>query len=166
MRTRITLNMDTFYAVEGDVNFNNLVQTVVQHSAFWETINSILTATNQEQSTNTVNAKTIQINRTNSTNILSGDSTSNSNSNVTRMGWDWTVSWRGKRESLKTVTVLTAVFANIYVKKGKKQIKIWNHSLLEELCLGVLWKNWYCKTKFSEMKLKKNCRSRKCGPTE
>ena len=28
---------------------NNLVQTIVQHPAFRETINSILTATNQEQ---------------------------------------------------------------------------------------------------------------------
>ena len=36
-------------AAEGNVNFNNLVKTIVQHPAFRETINSILTATNQEQ---------------------------------------------------------------------------------------------------------------------
>ena len=137
--------MDTFYAVEGDVNFNNLVQTIVQHSAFWETINSILTAANQERSTNTVNAETIQINRTSSTNILSDGSTSNSNSTVTRMGWDWTVSWGGKRESLKTVTVLTAVFANIYVKKGKKvdqNLKSFTLRRTLYYSLGVLCKNW------------------------
>ena len=34
---------------EGNVNVNNLVQTIVRHSAFQEAINSILTATNQEQ---------------------------------------------------------------------------------------------------------------------
>ena len=37
---------------EGNVNVNNFVQTKVQDPAFQETINSILTATNQEQSTN------------------------------------------------------------------------------------------------------------------
>ena len=36
--------------VEGNVTVNKLVQTIVQHPAFRETINSILTATNQEQS--------------------------------------------------------------------------------------------------------------------
>ena len=36
-----------------NVNVNNLVQIIVQHPAFQETINSILT-TNQEQSTNIV----------------------------------------------------------------------------------------------------------------
>ena len=41
-------------AAEGNVNVNNLVQTFVQHSAFRETINSIYTANNQEQSTNIV----------------------------------------------------------------------------------------------------------------
>ena len=35
---------------EGNVNVNNLVQTIVQRSAFRETINSILTASNKEQS--------------------------------------------------------------------------------------------------------------------
>ena len=34
---------------EGNVNVNNLVQTIVQHPAFRETIDSILTATNQEK---------------------------------------------------------------------------------------------------------------------
>ena len=37
-------------AAEWNVNVNNLVQTIVQHSAFRVTINSILTATSQEQS--------------------------------------------------------------------------------------------------------------------
>ena len=37
-------------AAEGNVNVNNLVQTILQHPAFREAINSILTATNQEQS--------------------------------------------------------------------------------------------------------------------
>ena len=37
-------------APEGNVNVNNLVQTIVQHPAFRETINSVLTATNQEKS--------------------------------------------------------------------------------------------------------------------
>ena len=41
-------------AAEGNVNVNNLVQAIVQHPAFRETINLILTATNQEQSTNIV----------------------------------------------------------------------------------------------------------------
>ena len=35
---------------ERNINVNNLVQTIVQHAAFRETINAILTATNQEQS--------------------------------------------------------------------------------------------------------------------
>ena len=39
---------------EGNVNVKNLVQTVVQHLAFQETINSMLTATNQEQLTDIV----------------------------------------------------------------------------------------------------------------
>ena len=38
-------------AVEGNVNLKNLAQTIVQHLVFQETINSILTATNQEQLT-------------------------------------------------------------------------------------------------------------------
>ena len=38
-------------AAEGNVNVKNLEQTIVQHLAFRETINSILTATNQEQLT-------------------------------------------------------------------------------------------------------------------
>ena len=37
-------------AAKGNFVINNLVQTIVQHSAFPETINSILMATNQEQS--------------------------------------------------------------------------------------------------------------------
>ena len=36
-------------AAKGNVNVNNLVQTIVQHPAFRETINSVLRATNQEQ---------------------------------------------------------------------------------------------------------------------
>ena len=35
---------------EGNVNVNNPVQTIVHNPGFRETINSILTATNQEQS--------------------------------------------------------------------------------------------------------------------
>ena len=38
-------------AAEGNINVKNLAQTMVQHLAFWESINSILTATNQEQLT-------------------------------------------------------------------------------------------------------------------
>ena len=38
-------------AAEGNVSVKNHVQTIVQHLAFRETINSILTATNQEQLT-------------------------------------------------------------------------------------------------------------------
>ena len=38
-------------AAEGNVNVKNLVQTIVEHLAFREAINSILTATNQEQLT-------------------------------------------------------------------------------------------------------------------
>ena len=38
-------------AAQGNVNVKNLVQTIVQHLAFRETINSIMTATNQEQLT-------------------------------------------------------------------------------------------------------------------
>ena len=41
-------NMST---AEGNVIVKNLVQTIVQHLAFRETINSILAATNQEQLT-------------------------------------------------------------------------------------------------------------------
>ena len=39
-------NMST---AEGNVNVKNLVQTIVQHLAFRETTNSILTTINQEQ---------------------------------------------------------------------------------------------------------------------
>ena len=39
-------------AADGNINVNNLVQTIVRHPAFLETLNSILTATNQEQLTN------------------------------------------------------------------------------------------------------------------
>ena len=38
-------------AVERNVNIKNLVQAIVQHLAFQEMINSILTTTNQEQLT-------------------------------------------------------------------------------------------------------------------
>ena len=38
-------------AAQGNVNVKNIVQTIVQHLAFRETINSIMTATNQEQLT-------------------------------------------------------------------------------------------------------------------
>ena len=38
-------------AAEGNVNVKNLVQTIVQHLVFRETIDSILTATNQGQLT-------------------------------------------------------------------------------------------------------------------
>ena len=38
-------------AAKGNANVRNLVQTIVQHLAFQETNNSILTATNQEQLT-------------------------------------------------------------------------------------------------------------------
>ena len=38
-------------AAEGNVNVKNIVQTIAQHVAFEETINSILTVTNQEQLT-------------------------------------------------------------------------------------------------------------------
>ena len=38
-------------AAEWNVNVKNLVQTIVQHLAFRETINSILRATNQGQLT-------------------------------------------------------------------------------------------------------------------
>ena len=41
-------------AAEGNVDINNLVQIIVGDPAFRETINSILKATNQEQSTNIV----------------------------------------------------------------------------------------------------------------
>ena len=46
----VLLNM----AAEGNVNLKNLAQTIAQHLAFQETINSILTATNPEQLTYTV----------------------------------------------------------------------------------------------------------------
>ena len=36
-------------SAEGNVNVKNLVQTIVQHLAFREMINSILTIINQEQ---------------------------------------------------------------------------------------------------------------------
>ena len=39
-------------SVYREVNVNNLEQTIVQHSAFQEKINSILTTFNQEHSTN------------------------------------------------------------------------------------------------------------------
>ena len=41
-------------AAERNVNAKNLVQTIVQHLALRETINLILTATNQEQLTYSV----------------------------------------------------------------------------------------------------------------
>ena len=41
-------------AAKGNISINNLAQTAVQHPAFQEMINSILTATNQDQSTNTI----------------------------------------------------------------------------------------------------------------
>ena len=41
-------------ATQGNINVNNLVKTVVEHPAFQEVFNSILTATYQEQSTNIV----------------------------------------------------------------------------------------------------------------
>ena len=37
-------------AAGGNVNVNNIAQTIFQHPAFGETINSILTAANQKQS--------------------------------------------------------------------------------------------------------------------
>ena len=43
--------MLTNMAVEKNVNIKNLVQAIVQHLAFQEMINSILTTTNQEQLT-------------------------------------------------------------------------------------------------------------------
>ena len=47
-------------APEGNVNVNNLVQTTVQHPAFRGTVNTILTATNQEKSINIVNVEANQ----------------------------------------------------------------------------------------------------------
>ena len=44
LQTEMLINM----AAERNVNVNNLVKVIVQHPAFQETINSILTATNQE----------------------------------------------------------------------------------------------------------------------
>ena len=41
-------------AAKTNISINNLVQTTVQHPAFQEMINSTLTATNQEQSTNII----------------------------------------------------------------------------------------------------------------
>ena len=38
-------------AAQGNVNVNNLAETLVQHLAFRKTINSSLTANNQEQLT-------------------------------------------------------------------------------------------------------------------
>ena len=38
-------------AAEWNISVKNLVQTIVQHLDFWEKINAILTATNQEQLT-------------------------------------------------------------------------------------------------------------------
>ena len=43
--------LNNMTAAKGNVNVKNLVQSIVQHLAFWETINSILTTTNQEQLT-------------------------------------------------------------------------------------------------------------------
>ena len=37
-------------AAKGNINVNNLIQAIVQYPAFQEKINSILAATNQEQS--------------------------------------------------------------------------------------------------------------------
>ena len=99
---------------KGNVKFNNLVRTIVQHPAILETINSILTASNQEQSTNIVNPEANQINRNTSTNIPSVDSTSNSSSSSSIL----------TARLFLTVAVLTSAFANIYIKKGKKQVKL------------------------------------------
>ena len=57
-------------ATEGNVNANNLVQTNSPTSAFQGTVNSILTATNQEQSINIVNAEANQISRNGSLLVL------------------------------------------------------------------------------------------------
>lgn len=57
-------------APEGKVNANNLIQTNSPTSAFQGTVNSILTATNQEQSINIVNAEANQINRNGSLLVL------------------------------------------------------------------------------------------------
>ena len=46
-----TLRMSINIAAKENVNVKNLVQTIVQHLAFGETINLILTATIQEQLT-------------------------------------------------------------------------------------------------------------------
>ena len=55
-RSRImsTFQMLINMVAEGNVNVNNLVKIIVRHLAFEETNNSILTASNQEQSTNIV----------------------------------------------------------------------------------------------------------------
>ena len=50
------------------------------------------------------------------------------------MSWEWN---EGERESFKTVLVLIAVFANIYIKTEKKQVKIGNRSFWEELYIAV-----------------------------
>ena len=67
-------------AAEGDIDVDNLVETTVQHPVFRETINSILMATNQEQTTNIANVETNQINRNNLSNIPSAGATNNSSS--------------------------------------------------------------------------------------
>ena len=48
-------------AAKGNFNVNNLVQTIVQHPAFREAFDSILMATNQEQSTNIVLIASVEI---------------------------------------------------------------------------------------------------------
>ena len=73
-------------AAERRVNVNNVVQTIVQHASFRETINSVLTATNEEQSNNIVDVETNQINTNNLINTPSAGSTSNSRRIVTRTG--------------------------------------------------------------------------------
>ena len=57
-------------APERNVNANNLVQTNSPTSAFQGTVNSILAASNQEQSINIVNAEADQINRNGSLLVL------------------------------------------------------------------------------------------------
>ena len=60
---KIRLQSGNIMAPERNVNANNLVQTNSPTSAFQGTVNSILTASNQEQSINIVNAEANQINR-------------------------------------------------------------------------------------------------------
>ena len=69
------------------------------------------------------------------------------------MRWKWTIQWVDKRDSLKTVIVLIAVLANIYIKRRKKQFKIGNHSLWEGLYIIV--SVFYAKIDNVELKMKK-----------